>query len=259
MAVNISLAAFPGFRHEKAAQAAISGANTGRLHEPLFGAVRADHVQLVPQNMGLLDADLCESLIAAYPATRFRLHANVRVLAKHTIAELSGVPQHRHWFEQAARISRALRAPAYTAHAGSRGESTMAEMLENTRRLADLFECPVGVEGQYPVTGNHLLVTSWDEYREVFESGVPYALDLSHLNILAHQSGSREVGLVQEMLSCERCIEVHVSDNNGTGDLHQVCERKAWWHPLLPFINRGAVTFTEGNHRRIHKEFQNAK
>lgn len=247
--VNISLAAFPGLRHEQAAELAISKVAAGELSEPVFGKIHANHVQLVPQNFGVLDEELCNSLMAAYPHTQFRLHANVRISQKHTMADLSGLHRHQQWFEQAARISKRLDAPAYTAHSGSRSEASMQQMLENARRLADLFGCPVGVEGQYPVKGDHLLVTSWGEYREVFESGVPYALDLSHLNILAHKSGEFETVMTQEMLACERCIEVHVSENDGSGDWHQICERKLWWHELMPYINKKAVVFTEGNHR----------
>jgi hypothetical protein len=79
---------------------------------------------------------------------------------------------------------------------------------------------------------------------------VPYALDLSHLHILATRTGRRETTLVAEMLACERCIEVHVSDNDGQGDWHQVCAEPPWWHPLLPHIHPHAVVFSEGNHRR---------
>ena len=123
-------------------------------------------------------------------------------------------------------------------------------MLDNARRCADLFECPVGVEGQYPAKGDPWLVSKWTEYRWLFESGVPYAIDVSHLNVLAARTGVRDDALLQEMLACDRCIEVHVSDNDGQGDWHQVCERPAWWFPLLHHINPNAVIFSEGNHRR---------
>ena len=53
-----------------------------------------------------------------------------------------------------------------------------------------------------------------------------------------------------ELLACERCIEVHVSDNDGRGDWHQVCESTPWWHELLAHVHAGAVVFSEGNHRR---------
>ena len=250
MSINISLAAYPGLRHVDAAITAIGAANTGTLQEPLFGAISADHIQLVPQNFGKLDDELCEMLQKAYPRNKFRLHANVRVTDRHTLAEVSGFDLHKDWFIEAARISKLLNAPAYTAHSGSRAEASMTQMLDNARRMADLFGCAVGIEGQYPCKDNHMLVTSWEEYREVFDSGVPYAIDLSHLNILAHKTKRYEMELIGEMLNCERCIEVHVSDNDGRGDWHQVCENKPWWWDLMSKINENAVIFTEGNHRR---------
>jgi hypothetical protein len=251
--VQISLAAFPGLRHLEAAQLAIGSSRDGMLQEPCFGEIGCEHVQLVPQSFGHLDAELCECLMLAFPETQFRLHANVRVLPKHTIADVSSFKLYPLWFAQAAQISKLLKAQAYSAHSGRRDQCDMKEMLDNARQMAELFGFPVAIEGQYPVQGNALLVSTWDEYRLLFESGVPYALDLSHLNILAHKSGRRESTLVQEMLACERCTEVHVSDNDGSGDWHQVCESKPWWCSLLPYIHHDAVVFSEGNHRRSQK------
>lgn len=242
---HVSLACWPGQRHELAARQLQQD-----LSEPLLGRLSTAHVQLVPQSFGVLTEAAADCLLAAFPDSRFRLHANVRVLPALCIADLSGYRSHADWFRQAARISRRLAAPAYTAHSGARAEVTLAEMLDNARRCADLFECPVGVEGQYPAQGDPWLVSSWAEYRQLFESGVPYAIDLSHLNILATRSGVRDDALLREMLACDRCIEVHVSDNDGQGDWHQVCETPAWWFPLLRHINPNAVVFSEGNHRR---------
>lgn len=243
--VHASLACWPGLRHEQAAQRLLQD-----ISEPLLGTLSTAHVQLVPQSFGILTDAAVDSLLAGFPNTRFRLHANVRALSTHRVADLSGYRSHADWFNQAARISQRLAAPAYTAHSGSRSEATLAEMLDNARRCADLFECPVGVEGQYPAKGDPWLVSNWAEYQQVFESNVPYVIDLSHLNILAERSGVRDDALLKEMLACERCIEVHVSDNDGQGDWHQVCEKPTWWLPLLPHINPHAVVFSEGNHRR---------
>ena len=243
--IHVSLASWPGLRHEQAARHL-----SEEISEPLFGVLSTAHVQLVPQNFGVLTEDLAEQLMAAFAQVRFRLHANVRVLAEHRVADLSGYQRHAEWFERAAHISRCLAAPAYTAHAGLRSESTLPAMLDNARRCADLFDCPVGVEGLYPAPRDPWLVSSWAEYRQLFESGVPYALDLSHLNILVAISGVRDDALVREMLACERCMEVHVSANDGRGDWHQVCEQAPWWHPLLASIHPQAVVFSEGNHRR---------
>lgn len=245
MKAHVSLACWPGLRHEVAAEQLRMP-----VIEPLFGPLSVDHAQLVPQCMGCLTEERADALRAAYPGTRFRLHANVQVLPNRWIADLSGFELHAGWFAQAARISLRLRAPAYTAHAGRRSEAGIAAMLDHARRCADLFGCPVGVEGHYPTAGNAWLVSSWAEYQAVFESGVPYALDLSHLHILATGTGRQETTLVTEMLACERCIEVHVSDNDGRGDWHQVCTEPPWWHPLLALTHTNAVVFSEGNHRR---------
>ena len=247
MRVNISLAAFPAMRHLEAAHAAIGT----KLREPMIDEVVADHVQLVPQNFGVLEEETVDALAATFPGTRFRLHANVRVLRDGRVYDLStfnDFPQH---FARAAQMSARLRAPAYTAHAGRRNDA-LCTIFDAARRASDLFGCPVGVEGHYPERGNAAtyFVSTWDEYRAVMESGVPYALDLSHLNIVAHYERRKEAGLVAEMLACERCIEVHLSDNDGRGDQHQVLSAEPWWWSLLPFINTSAVVFTEGNHRR---------
>jgi hypothetical protein len=259
MEINISLAAYPGMRVEKAAMAAIGACSEGTLSEPLLGALSASHVQLVPQNFGLLDEEVCDYLVSAYPQTRFRLHANVRVLNKHLVADASGLQLFPQWFEAAARLSKHIHAPAYSLHAGMRDQADMNTMFDNARRIADLFDCPVAVEGQYPTPGETYLVATWEEYRQLFESGIPYALDLSHLNIVAHKTRRLEEGLVKEMLECDRCIEVHVSANDGRGDQHSVCQAQTWWYPLLNHINKDAVVFSEGNHRITQKETAHAE
>lgn len=245
MKAHVSLACWPGLRHRAAAELLREP-----IDEPLFGRLSVDHVQLVPQSLGCLTEALADALRADLPGTRLRLHANVHVLPQRRFADLSGFELHADWFAQAARISRRLDAPAYTAHAGRRAEAGLQAMLEHARRCADLFGCAVGVEGHYPTARDTWLVSSWPEYRALFESGVPYALDLSHLHILATHTGRTETALVAEMLACERCIEVHVSANDGRGDWHQVCTEPSWWHAVLSQVHSGAVVFSEGNHRR---------
>lgn len=250
--VNISLAAFPGRRHEEALGLALA-LSRQEVAEPGIGRLHVKHLQLVPQNFGLLDESLVDMMLEAAPETTFRLHANVRVLAAHRFADLSNMHEHMDWFRRAAVISQRLKAPAYTAHSGKRSDATMDQLLDNARRCTDLFGCPVGIEGQYPSAKEDLMVSTWDEYRQLFASGVPFVVDLSHVNILACQSGQRNETLLSEMLSCDRCIEVHLSDNDGTGDWHQVCETQPWWHPLLAQVNETAVVFSEGNHLRKRK------
>lgn len=248
--VHISLAAFPGYRTESAAKEAIAPeGGVSLVDEGPFGRLSARHVQLVPQNFGQITEAVCEELMAAFPQSQFRLHANVRVHPRHVFADLSGFDLHREWFAQAARISQVLKAPVYTAHSGKRSEANMEQMLNNARRAADLFGCPVGVEGHYPMR-DEMLINSWAEYEQVLEADVPFVVDLSHLHILATQTGERNETLVREMLASEQCVEVHVSDNDGTGDWHGVCERHVWWMDLLSHTNPSATIFSEGNHRK---------
>lgn len=246
--VQTSLACWPGLSHLAAAQAAMAG-----VHESMAGLLRVDHVQLVPQGADVLDEDLTEVLVKTWPSTTFRLHANVRVLPRRRLADLCTYERDLDWFSAAARVHRILGARAYSAHAGLRRDATLPELFDNARRCADLFGCRVAIEGQYPVVGEEpyrFLVSSWPEYRLLLESGVPYALDLSHLNIVARHYGRRDEALIAEMLANPACLEVHISDNDGCGDWHQVVREEPWWWSLLHYIHPDAVIFSEGNHRR---------
>lgn len=245
MNVHVSLACWPGLHHLQAAH---------ELHtppsEPCFGTLSSLHVQIVPQCFGIFSDAVADTLTTAFPGTQFRLHANVRVLPSHRSADLSNLSENLDWFRQAARINRRLGAQVYTAHAGARAETSMSQMLDNARRCAELFGCPVGIEGLYPAKGDPWLVSTWREYRELFDSGLPYAIDLSHIHILATHTRVRDLGLLRDMLACERCLEVHVSDNDGSGDWHQVCATPPWWYSMLKHVHPNAVIFTEGNHRK---------
>lgn len=245
MKVCASLACWPGARYPQAAELVMQG-----LTEPLWGQISATHVQLVPQTLGYLTEDLAAEFRQRWPHTEFRLHANVRVLPQHRFVDLSNVHEHPDWLAQASRVSRQLGARAYTAHAGRRRESSTETMLDNVRRVADAFGCPVGVEGMYPASGNPWLISTWREYQLLLECGLPYALDLSHVHILATHTGRREAGLLRELLSSDRCMELHVSDNDGLHDSHRpCCQPVPWWFEHLTYLNPRAVAFSEGNHR----------
>jgi hypothetical protein len=249
--VMTSLACWPGLTHLAAARIAMAGA-----HEPLIGKLRTDHVQLVPQCIDVLDEGLAEVLAKTWPATRFRLHANVRVMSQRRLADLCTYERDLDWFTAAARIHQVLGATIYSAHAGRRSDATFETMLDNARRCADLFGCPVAIEGQYPVAGNEpdkFLLSTWAEYRALLDSGAPFALDLSHLNIVAHRTACRDEGLVAEMLASPNCLEVHLSANDGSGDWHQVVRQEPWWWPHVHHIHPNAVIFSEGNHRHSRK------
>lgn len=248
--MHASLAIWPGKHHVNAAQLAHAGA-----HECPWGVLSTHHLQLVPQSTGVLDEDLALSLRRAFPQTAFRLHANVRVQPGHVLADLSCVGEHWAWFEQAARVHQVLGASAYSAHAGRRANATLPEAFDNARRCADLFGSPVAIEGLYPEGKDQWLLSSWAEYAALLNADVPYALDLSHLNIVATHSRRVESSLVAELLASPRCLEIHVSDNDGVWDRHQHIRTHGeapWWMALMNHAHPDAVIFSEASqHREI--------
>ena len=114
-AVYASMAAFPNFEHVEAVQCAAKLTEQGALRDPLLGVLSTSHVQLVPQNRGILTPEIAGQLQAQYPDIQFRLHANVRVLIDREIYDLSNFADTQNWFEAAGRISRSLGATAYSA------------------------------------------------------------------------------------------------------------------------------------------------
>lgn len=253
--VHASLACWPALKHLDAAAAASAGAT-----DPYLGSLASDHLQLVPQGQGLIDEALLDAIRCRYPRSAVRLHANVHILSRRVVTDLSNFTDHPQWFARAAELHRYAGSSVYSAHAGRRCNATVQRVVDNARRCADLFGSPVAVEGLYPQAdrspgGRHeFLVSTWEEYRELLDARVWMAIDLSHLNILAHQSGRFERQLTQELLASEWVVEVHLSHNDGTGDWHQVCDSAPWWSDVIPYINQTAVVFSEGNQRRSMKE-----
>lgn len=258
--IQVSLACWPAASQLEALRACVRPDGSSAMIEPLWGRLCAQHAQLVPQSRGIINEEYVAFLRQHYPSTQFRLHANARVQLLHRVVDIADYarPECRSWFNDAARISRLLGAPAYSAHSGLRARATVRDIVLASQRLADLFGCPVAIEGQYPTPpDNRFLIDSWEEYRELFDSGAYYALDLSHLNILAAKTGRIERTLTAEMLACERCLEVHVSSNDGHHDQHDVCQRHhpPWWLALLEqHTHEKAVIFSEGDQRRARAQ-----
>lgn len=229
--------------------------------DPFYGKLSGEKVQLVPQNRGFLNEQIAMELVNQYPSVEFRLHANVRLEHDGTnvlkIVDLSNYAQHKNWFNAAAKVSKTLKAKAYTLHSGYSKNANLAQVFETCQRLQDLFECKVGIEGQYPTAKNDLLLTTWDDYRAMLESNCYYALDLSHLNIVQHKSGPNSE-LCKDLVASENCIELHISDNNGHADIHSSISREPWWHDLFLYAqahNKTCDVFYEGNLRRTQQEY----
>lgn len=246
--VHATTAQFPGFRPEDAAAELAAG-----VSEPGLGTVSVRQMQICPQNPGQLTEARIERLQEMLPGCAFRLHANARVLERHHIEDASSFGRSTmEYFVALAGVSRRLGATGYSLHAGRRDKATLKEMAVNVERVQDLFGIPVAVEGLYPRHGQWL-IESWAEYAWLFEqTSLNYALDLSHLKIVATKEGIWPDDLISEMLASPRCIEIHLSDNDGRADQHRKVQDGTDWMPSLAGANPHAVIFTEGAQRTPH-------
>ncbi|MHB1666066.1 apurinic/apyrimidinic endonuclease family protein [Thiomonas sp.] len=244
--VQGSTACWPGLSFSEAL------ARLRTAQEPAWGPIQAEHVQLCPQNSGALDEATLAQLQQESPGTQFRLHANVRIGSRRITwnAAQAHKPEAQGDFQRWAALSRWLNAPAYTLHAGRRDQASLPRLWDNIRRLEQWFGCPVGVEGHYTTPEDAFLLSTWAEYALLLEAGVSFVVDLSHLNIVAHQSGGWEPALVRELLAHPKCIEIHLSGNDGRQDHHQALRDPPEWAPFLTSANGTAVWFTEGNQLR---------
>jgi sugar phosphate isomerase/epimerase len=152
--------------------------------------------------------------------------------------------------ETTARLSHRLNATGYSIHAGVRSQSDLNTALDAVKRMSDQFQCRVGIEGLYPPSAreNHWLLSTWAEYREMLDSGVDYALDLSHLNIVGKREKFIDIEFTTELLQSSQCMEIHISDNNGRADSHRplTIGNEPWWWDVLVKADTVAPVFYEG-------------
>ena len=239
----------PGHRHERAMEIIAAG-----VTDPVLGRIGMEKVQLCPQHSGGLDDVKIEALLQQYPDTDFRLHASPRVEGNRDhYVYASNAKTKPDQVKALARTSQKLGADGYSLHSGLSSESTLEEALDTISWIEDLFQCPVGIEGLYPAGARkeYWLINKWDDYQRLLESGVRYAIDLSHLQIVAFREKCVEQQLVEELLASPACIEIHVSDNNGRADSHRPLSPGAlpWWKPILDKVsatNELAPVFYEG-------------
>jgi hypothetical protein len=245
--VHLSLGAYGNVPHQVAIDHALSHSPS----DPLLGTLSTTRLQLCPQNRGRIDTALAWGLRRNHPNVEWRLHANVMIETTPRRVDLCDFPHEQSWFKQVAQLSSVLQAPAYTAHAGRRHQATVQEVIQYARESEQLFGIPVGIEGHYPTSvraDQQWLFNSWAEYQLLHESNVHFALDLSHEHILATDTQRIEWTLLQEMLNSTKCLEVHVSGNDGSHDQHQSlnADDPPWWRSLLQYTHEHAVIFSEG-------------
>lgn len=249
--IHAATAMFPGYTCEQALTAITRG-----VSEPVVGAISAQFAQLCPQSLGHLSERVCEELRERFPASQLRLHANARVMERHLLIDASSYSDDtRFYFQALADRSRRLGATAYSVHAGYRENCTFGQTLDNLARIQDIFgpDCRVGVEGLYPSRHRPQLMDSWAEYEAALRAGVDLAIDLSHLNVVAHAEGTTASGLLTELLASPATIEVHTSGNDGRKDSHDLLTETPWWWSYLDDIHPDAVVFTEANQLRAER------
>lgn len=216
--------------------------------DPMLGAIGCEKAQVCPQNYGAgtITIEVLEKLRCAFPYTRFRLHANVRVLDCGCQYDLGTSRRFPEYTEALVAALRFLQEP-YSIHAANNGTPLKRQYAE-AAKLSDRAGVPVAIEGLYPARRANTLST-WQDYEGLLSADVFYALDLSHLNIVHQVEGPAPQGLVEALLMNPRCIEVHLSGNDGMSDRHLPCMGDEWWTPHLEHIHPDAAVFYEG---RIH-------
>lgn len=248
MKINAVSACWSSLPYETAIDNIFSG-----TVEPILGNLAFDHVQLCPQHPDYVSEKLIDGLMAKFPDIQFRLHSDVRLVNKRGVTiDLIDYNEDTKWyFQTLANFSKTMKAPLYSLHAGSRNNHTIQDLFDKAKYVQDLFDCPVAVEGHYPFNHNKYLINCWAEYEALYHSGLPYALDLSHLNIVAHREGWQE-DLTVEMLASSQCKEIHISFNEGHLDNHMIATENQYelWSKFKNMIeksNSKADIFSEGN------------
>ncbi len=252
MIFNFSSASFRG----RSFESVMSIASDSEPRDPVIGPLSLKNVQLCPQNcISPFTEDDALRLREQYPDTAFRLHANARMSGGHLLADLSNYLRYRDYFQEIANVSSVLGAQAYTVHPGAkRSGQPIQKILDNADRLQDQMGVPVGIEGMYPVTaGGGFYFDSWEDYERLLAEDCYFALDLSHANILRTNSGVLNDALLREMAASERCLEIHVSHNNGQKDEHckfSSPDQYEWMIPIVDSAHHRTVIFYEGDLRR---------
>ena len=243
--IQCTTAMFPG---QTFAQSLLSIANIVKERTELS----MDWIQLCPQSFGVVDEGLIERLRQSHPHTQFQLHSNVRIdCGKRPVHGSSQGEWVHTYLQEFERLTLLSGCGIYSLHAGYKDECNLQKMFDNIRTWNEQYRIIIAVEGLYPERKRKALLSTWMEYEQLLNANIPYAIDLSHLNIVAHAENDRPIELIQTLLQSPHCREVHLSSNNGRIDSHRPWsrQRKEWWWPLLSYKHRDCVVFCEENLR----------
>jgi len=216
-----------------------------------YHTLNLERLQICPQSFGTIDDNTVQFLRNTYPNIQFQLHSNVRItLGKKPVHANHRHPEALNYLKEFNRLTKSFGATVYSLHAGLRSQSSLEDMYQNLRELNRRFEVTIAVEGMYPDRKNQYLLNSWQEYESLLSAGVPYAIDLSHLNIVSTYERHQNLPLTKSLLSNPWCMEIHMSSNSGKADSHLPIRhlQQEWWYPALDHTNLHALIFAEENH-----------
>lgn len=250
--VCATTAQFPGVSFDTALEHIRNG-----VEEGIWGALSSKHVQLCPQSAGVLTEERAEYLSNKYSSINIRLHANVRVFKEKLIFDMSTWSKDRSYYYQAL-ADRMLRLGAnmFSLHAGYHSQCpTLENLWDNIEYVRDCVQkasggqVDVAVEGLYPSSHQPQWLSSWQEYELLLSKNIPFAIDLSHLKIVAKKENIWKSDLVRDLLSSPLCVEIHVSDNDGLRDRHHQTHIHPVWMDDFKnaSIGKQCVVFSEGN------------
>ncbi len=219
------------------------------FRDPLLGEISTDQFQIGPQNTSLgkvIDEEYLNLLSEMYPSISFRLHANVRLFSSASSFDGGTTSSNRDYLKRLVEVLRFLGKP-YIFHAGRKSSGKdLREQLRFCQTLEQAAGVSVGIELLYPTSSESFTASTWEEYEQTLNSGVHFALDLSHVNILFHYTQKWDEALIQDMLESPNCIEVHLSGNDGKADRHlPLCQEPVWWEVYLRSRIQGDI-FYEG-------------
>lgn len=239
--ISISLGSFVRNTPLEAAVKADAG-----IEVPVLGTLGMSVIQLCPQNRAYIDEGIIDGLKEHFPGREIRFHANVQMESKKCILDIIDFDPGRLYWQRMRSMIQYAGCSVYSAHAGLRRKGTMNQLLKKQAAMMDFLGVPVALEGHYPAKRNPYLASTWQEWQMMYESGLPYVVDLSHAQIIAHYFKDQAHDLLLAMIESDRCLEVHVSGNDGVSDQHRPMQGDEWWLPFMNRLHPNTSIFYEG-------------
>jgi len=113
-------------------------------------------------------------------------------------------------------------------------EKVITEMLPDNKKIAVENLFPFSKEENYCLMTLPEEIEKFLEYSQKYEN-VGLLLDLGHLNVAGLAFNFDPIKYAQKLLSeyPSKIFQLHLSDNDGTTDLHRVCESHSWQLKLI--------------------------